>query len=123
MAKKNTEKQKGGYVYLICDLEHPYIYKIGVTTGNDVNDRRDELQTGNASELHVCQYFKSKFPFLLESHLHRLYNSKHKHGEWFELTDKEALEFTKHCRRLEEDLSFVMEENYFMGGKKRRGSK
>lgn len=115
-----SNKETPGYVYLICDWERPELYKIGVTTGNDVEGRRNELQTGNASTLHVCQYFRSRFPFLLESHLHRLFATKRTRGEWFTLTDEEALAFVETCRRIEENLACAVDGNEFLRKDKRQ---
>ena len=92
---------KGGYVYLLCDLDKEKTYKIGVTRG-DINKRIKKLQTGNSGEIHLVNYHKSEAPFFVEKHLHHYYNKTNIRNEWFLLTDEEAMEFKNNCLKIEE---------------------
>lgn len=96
-----------GVVYLICDLDSN-LYKIGVS--NNSKKRKEVLQTGNASELHICREYSTNIPFKIENYLHRKYASKNILNEWFELSDSEALSFINDCRKIE-DLFNEIEKN------------
>lgn len=102
-----------GYVYLICDMDRPNTYKIGVTNKDKVELRKKELQTGNASELHICNSFKTKAPFLMEKYLHRVFNSKRIHGEWFNLTDEDVMSFVEECSKYEDALESLQDNPFF----------
>lgn len=102
---------KSGFVYLISDLEQPNIYKIGVTTGQ-IEKRMSKLQTGNSSELNICRFFKTDYPFKIENMMHRKYFSKKVKNEWFELSDEEALNFNDDCRRFE-NIILSLKDNPF----------
>lgn len=101
-----------GYVYLICDLGKDNAYKIGVTK-NIVEERKKELQTGNSSELHICNYYQTEFPYKIETMLHHRYNSKNIKNEWFELTDEEALNFKKECEKCEKIIEALKDNPFF----------
>lgn len=100
-----------GFVYLIADLEKDYVYKIGVTK-NIIEERKNELQTGNSSDLHICNFYETKYPYKIEAMLHRKYESKKIKNEWFELTDEEAINFRKECKKCE-DIIIALEDNPF----------
>lgn len=100
-----------GYVYLICDLEKNNAYKIGVTK-NIVEERKKELQTGNSSELHICNYYETDFPYKIELMMHNKYKQKNIKNEWFRLTDEEALNFKNECKKCE-DIIISLKDNPF----------
>lgn len=102
---------KGGYVYLLCDLDKERTYKIGVTRG-DIDKRIKKLQTGNSGEIHLVNYHKSEAPFFIEKHLHHYYNKTNIRNEWFSLTDEEAMEFKNNCLKIE-DIYEALKDNPF----------
>lgn len=108
--------EKFGYVYLLYDNSHDNFYKIGVTRGS-IDKRIKKLQTGNAGEINVCKYYKTQVPFFIEKWLHTLYLSKKVRNEWFELTDKEVMDFENRCKEYEE-MYFLMEGNPFFKNKR-----
>ena len=71
-----------GFVYLIADLNNN-IYKIGTT--KDLNKRLKTLQTGNANELSLKYSLSTKYPFRLETILHKKFKQYHYNGEWYQL--------------------------------------
>jgi hypothetical protein len=105
-----------GYVYLVVEWDkiekdnNPC--KIGATNGS-IENRIKKLQTGNASELHMLNYFKSEYPFKLEKMLHSYYNKHRGHGEWFNLTDEIILNFENVCKEKEKIIKLLKEENHF----------
>lgn len=106
--KKNEEK---GFVYLLGDWEKDGIYKIGVTKGT-IERRIKKLQTGNSGEIFMCDYYKTEHPFFIERQLHLKYQSKKVSGEWYQLTNEEALDFKNVCRSVE-NLIEIMKDNPF----------
>ena len=107
--------EKKGYVYLIADNLKENIYKIGVTRGS-IEKRIKKLQTGNAGELYMCRYYKTKCPFYIEKHLHLHFFSKKVVNEWFELSTEDVLDFNKRCRDIE-DTYDALQTNYFFNKK------
>lgn len=102
----------GGFVYLLADLGKDYTYKIGLTTGT-VEKRVKELQTGNAGEIHICKRFKTDYPQLLEQFLHRQYGKDHVRGEWFELSDEDAMAFEDNCMKGLEIFDSMKDNPFF----------
>lgn len=105
-----------GYVYLICDplTDH---YKIGVTKGK-VDNRLFKLQTGNSTELHVVQYYKTQYPFRMEKMLHLKYKNLNTHGEWFELPSYDVINFKLICEKIEKDIEALKDNPFFKKGLK-----
>lgn len=95
------------YIYLIGELDSLNTYKIGVTKHKNIEKRISELQTGNAKELYVRTYFKSKYPYKLEKMLHRNYHKSHIINEWFELTEEEVKNFIQTCENFESTLDML----------------
>lgn len=108
--------KNGGYVYLLCDLDRDYSYKIGVTRGK-IEDRIKKLQTGNSGEIQLISFYKTDIPFFIEKHLHFKYLKKNIRNEWFDLTNEEALNFRQSCKEIEE-MHEIMEDNPFFNKKK-----
>lgn len=101
-----------GYVYLIQEGDKD-IYKIGVSKNDVELGRVKNLQTGNSDELNVINVFKCEHYFKLEGFLHRRFNSRHKRGEFFQLTDEEVLNFTKTCENYYEIIETLIKNNPF----------
>lgn len=101
---------KPGYVYLLGDSSQN-LYKIGMTT-KPIEERLKELQTGNATELHLCAYHKTDYPRRVESMLHNRFKNKNILNEWFELDFKDISSFNDTCNGIEGIIS-VMKDNVF----------
>lgn len=107
---KNTE----GYVYLICDpLSNRF--KVGVTKGS-IEKRILKLQTGNSTELHITNWYKTKYPFRMEKMLHTKFIEYRTHGEWFELPDNIIFSFTSICEKVEKSIEILKENPFFVKG-------
>ena len=103
MVKKKT-------VYLVkCEN----LYKIGFTS-KKVIKRLKELQVGNGNEFVLVKEFQSEFASKLESTLHRIFNSKHKSGEWYELTDEDVESFDFECNKFETAMKYLELYNPFI---------
>lgn len=102
--------KKKGFVYLICDNKNE-VFKIGLTK-KPIEKRIKELQTGNSTELFVTSFHETDYPYLIESILHRMYRKNNVLNEWFELDDKDVINFNKTCNELEERIE-VMKDNPF----------
>lgn len=100
-----------GYVYIICDPSQN-LYKIGVTK-NPYGKRIKQLQTGNGTELHLVKYYETSFPFRIEAFLHRVYNNKKEHGEWFRLDINDILSFNETCKQYENIIDSLKENPFF----------
>ena len=105
-----------GYVYLIVEWDkiekNSYPSKIGVTKGS-IENRIKKLQTGNCSNLHMLNFFKSEYPFKLEKMLHRHYQPYRNNGEWFTLTEECVVNFNKTCQEKENIINLLLNENPF----------
>lgn len=109
--------EKKGYVYLLGDWEKEGIFKIGVTKGT-IDRRIKSLQTGNSGEIYMCNYFQTEHPFFLEKQLHLKYKNKQQIGEWYLLTNEEALKFIEDCEEIE-NMIIAMKDNPFFPKKLR----
>ena len=105
------KSDKNGYVYLICDPIKDF-FKIGITTGT-IEKRIKELQTGNAGELFIRDYFKTDTVFKLEQLLHSKFILKHIHGEWFQLDVNDVLNFRKTCEELQTTAHLLYESTLY----------
>lgn len=98
------------YVYLISTVEEFPKYKIG--RSKDPNSRIKQLQTANDSELIIVHTFKSKYPSVMESTLHKHYNNQNSMNEWFCLSHSDVKEFLNVCSEMESRF-LVLESNPF----------
>lgn len=101
---------KPGFVYLLGDASQN-LYKIGMTT-KPIEERLKELQTGNATELHLCAYHITDYPRRVESILHNKFKNRNVLNEWFELDSKEISSFNDICKDIENTIS-IMKDNVF----------
>lgn len=76
-----------GYVYLIACGE---LHKIGIAS--DIAKRIAQMQTGNPVQLTLVGYMKCGTPALVETSLHKAYESKRASGEWFRLDRADVAE-------------------------------
>lgn len=105
------------YIYLL-KLHGYNVFKIGFTK-NPPKDRVKSLQTGNPHEIELISSYKSDIATKVESVLHKRYETYKQSieadislgGEWFELPLSEALNFQENCRKIEEDLLFLIEHS------------
>ena len=93
------------YVYLLKTDDNRY--KIGVSV--NVERRIKQLQTGCSDRIMVVDTFLSKFPFKLESALHRKYESSKINGEWYLLTNESVSEFQNICSQMEHNYNCMSE--------------
>lgn len=100
------------YVYLI-KISNEGIYKIGVS--KDVNKRVKQLQTGNPEKIEIIKTFLSKYPYKIESVLHRRYKYKNVQGECFYLEQKDIDNFDEDCLICETNFQCMEDSmnNYF----------
>lgn len=104
--------EKRGYVYLIGKSDTDGIFKIGVTTGK-LENRIKKLQTGSDSELFLVDSYQTEFPFFLEKSLHFKFSDKRLSGEWFSLTNEEALKFKSFCKEIEDRIDSLKDNVFF----------
>lgn len=102
-----TNKNYKGLVYMMCDASNN-LFKIGVTRGT-TDKRIKQLQTGNGSEIHLVNYFKSEFPFKVEKMLHTHFYDNNTLNEWFELNSDEICQFIPLCEQYESILKNLVD--------------
>lgn len=95
------------YVYLIRS-EETGRYKIGVS--KDPTKRIEQLNTGNDSELVLIESFPSEYAYKVETALQNSYAYTHKRGEWFDLYLENELSFIDNCRKIEENIKYLIKE-------------
>ena len=88
------------FVYLLCDSGQDNLFKIGITRG-EIDKRIKKLQTGNAHEIFLVDYYETDYPFFIEKMMHLRHFGEHKRGEWFELESYETSMFKTHCHECE----------------------
>lgn len=100
-------------VYLIsAEINDEKLYKIGYTK-REVYKRLKELKTGNPAYFKIENKFHSKYGTKIESQLHKRYLHKKIEGEWFNLSDKDLLDFELNCSKIEENFK-LLEKNTYM---------
>lgn len=105
---------KKGFVYLLEEFRNEErAFKIGFTTST-VEKRAKSMQTGNSDEIIICaKYFTPNY-LKLEKMLHGHFASTHKRGEWFSMSDEQALTFEKQCIEKDDIINFMISsENPF----------
>lgn len=98
-----------GYVYLIEDRNNNS-YKIGVTKG-DPEKRLKKLQTGNSSKLELKYLYECKYPYRLETMLHKHYKPFNELNEWFSLENPN--EFLNKCVELNNIIDSLKDNPFF----------
>ena len=97
-------------IYLIKE-EGTDNYKIGRTSRN-INNRLKELQTGSSNTLQLVDFYETTNAYL-EQMLHARYLPFKKKGEWFEMPLEDVILFKATCKKVEETLIFMRENNHF----------
>lgn len=104
---------KNGFVYLLEDWRNDErAFKIGFTT-TSVEKRVKQLQTGNSADIVIVSSYQTPNYLKVEKHLHKLFASSHKRGEWFDMSDEKALTFLDECRKADDMINFMLENNPF----------
>jgi hypothetical protein len=102
-----------GYIYLLLQIDNnnEETYKIGVTKRN-VNIRVSELQTGNPNKISLHKMYESKNYLKVEQWLHRQYQTKTEaKNEWRILTDEQVFSFIDDCKRADDNIQFLLDNN------------
>ncbi len=105
-----------GYVYLLLQVDKhgEETYKIGISK-NDPNLRLKQLSTGNPDQISVLRVYESDNYKKVETWLHRKYNHSKTlaNNEWFNLTNEQVLSFLEDCKKTDETIKFLKENNPF----------
>lgn len=104
---------KKGIVYLLEEYRNEECaFKIGFTT-KPIEERVKSMQTGNSDEIIVCHTVHTEHYLKLEKLLHNFYCPSHKRGEWFSITDEEALNFKNICDEKISLIKYLEKNNVF----------
>jgi hypothetical protein len=105
-----------GYVYLLfcVNKDGSEGYKIGVTK-NDPIKRLKQLSTGNPSKIELLKHYKSDNYIRVEKSMHLKYSSykTEANNEWFSLEPEHVISFLEDCKKADETISFLLENNPF----------
>lgn len=106
-----------GHVYLLMSTDsdgEKELFKIGITRGS-IEARIKSLSTGNPNKISLIHHYDTTTYKELEKTLHRIYSSKKttSDNEWFHLTDEEVSSFINTCKKLDENIKFLQENNHF----------
>lgn len=105
-----------GFVYLMMQINYEGLetFKIGVTKNNPSN-RRKQLSTGNPDEIRVLKQYESPNYIKIENWLHRKYSAKKTlaENEWFNLSNDDVMSFLDECKKADEIVSFLKQNNHF----------
>jgi len=106
-----------GYVYLLSTVTPDGMverFKIGVTR-RTILKRLRELQTGNSEKIELINSYESDNYLYIENMLHKKYSSTvaNAKNEWFELNNEYVLSFLKDCKKLDETIKLLKENNPF----------
>ena len=105
-----------GYVYLLLEInQHGEEYhKIGISK-NSPEKRLKQLSTGNPNEIRVLNTYESVNYKKIEKWLHSRYktNKTLANNEWFNLTNEEVFLFIDRCKKADETINLLLNENPF----------
>lgn len=102
-----------GYIYLIGEVNNSNnLYKIGMTKKYNIEERVQELQTGNGNELYLVKSFKTNYPYKVEKMLHNHYKKFHENGEWFKFEKEQIDNFLNECKN-KENICDALQDNPF----------
>lgn len=104
-------------VYLIGEVDNDNIFKIGVTKHNDIEKRKNELQTGSSQELYIKDYYFTETPYKLEKMLHRYFRNNNIINEWFEISNEDVKNFKTICEK-HQNIINSLKDNPFYNNKK-----
>ena len=101
------------FVYLIGSTNDDNFWKIGVTTKKSIDGRLKELQTGNAENLFVKDFFETPKPFMIEKMMHNRFRDKNVLNEWFALTKDDVRDFRKNCQFYQDTIDALKDNDIF----------
>jgi hypothetical protein len=105
-----------GYVYLIVQTgnDGQETYKIGMTK-NEPEARLKQLQTGNSNKISLLKSYKTKNYRKVEKSMHLKYSSykTEADNEWFQLENNHVINFMEDCKKADEIIQFLLENNEF----------
>jgi len=103
-----------GYVYLLLEIDKDgdERHKIGISKNNP-SKRQSQLQTGNSNKISVLNFYETNNYKKVEKWLHTRYanNKTEANNEWFILTDEDVLSFYDTCKKSDETINFLLENN------------
>ena len=105
-----------GYVYLILQINSSgyETCKIGITKNNP-ELRVKQLSTGNADRLTLLKAYESDNYKKVELFMHRKYSKlkTEAKNEWFELSGDNIASFIDDCKKVDESIQLLKENNPF----------
>jgi hypothetical protein len=105
-----------GYLYLLLEVDKNgnERHKIGITKRN-VDIRCKELQTGNSNVISLLKTYETNNYIKLEKWLHGNFHPQKTEAdnEWFTLTDDQVTNFIAECKKADEIITFMKENNPF----------
>jgi hypothetical protein len=105
-----------GYVYLLVqiDCEGNELHKIGISK-NHPDARVKQLQTGNPNEIRLLTFYESVEYKKVEQWIHSRYslNKTLADNEWFILANEQVMNFLEDCKKADETIGFLRENNHF----------
>lgn len=102
-----------GFVYLLLEVDKDgnERHKIGITK-NDPELRVKQLQTGNPAKISVLTFYESINYLKVERWMHKRYSDKTEaDNEWRNLTNEQVTSFLLECKKADETISFLKENN------------
>jgi hypothetical protein len=99
------------FVYLLGDSGQDNCFKIGITRGK-IEKRIKQLQTGNAEEIFLVNYYETNYPFLLERLLHMKFFPKQKRNEWFIMDIEDVNKFKEYCLKFEQTAKSLIDNPF-----------
>lgn len=105
-----------GYVYLLLEVDQlgNESHKIGISK-NEPTKRLNQLKTGNSNVISLLNYYESYEYKTIEKWLHTRFSTKKTlaDNEWFKLNDSDVLGFIELCKKLEETIILLKNQNTF----------
>ena len=105
-----------GYTYLLLSVDNDgnEVHKIGISK-NHPNLRVKTLQTGNPNLISLINFYESENYKKIEKILHLKYFSCKTlaENEWRNLSNENVFSFIEECKKADETISFLKENNHF----------
>jgi hypothetical protein len=105
-----------GYVYLLLEVDKDggERHKIGISK-NHPSKRQSQLQTGNSNLISVLSFYESVNYKKVEQWLHNKYSNykTEANNEWFILSNEDVAAFQFTCKKADETISFLIDNNHF----------
>lgn len=105
-----------GYVYLLLEVDKAgnERHKIGFSK-NHPDKRVKQLSTGNSNIISLLNYYETKNYQKLEKWLHGEYREQRTEAlnEWFNLTNDQVTNFLDRCKKIDDVINFLIEQNPF----------